>query len=726
MAVRVEVVLAALSLAACAPPDEPVAAACPDGQLVDEDAGGCVPAGCGSGTWGLLDRPEGALHVAPWGDDGDDGSAERPLRTVQEGADEAEGGLVVVAAGTYTENLVLAPGHDGLRLRGRCAELVSIDGSSEDVETIELRGGELWIEGVSVTGGYVGIRVERPGFGPEAELHLARATLRGNEGVGLLVAGSGAISEVEDARLLDTLPTAAGEFGRGISVERGGLLVGRRLWIEGSHEGGFAALGEGTRVHLEGSMIRDTQPLPDGSDGRGIEVFGAASFTGVDLVLEDNRDIGLLAADAGSSVELERVTIRNTRALDQPLPGAGLVAELGATLTGRELLLEGNDANGISIWDAGTTVELADSTVRDTQPWITGGGGRGVEVEAGGRLVADRLDLVGNRSVGLVASGFGTSVELTDCAVLDTSPLPDGSRGRGVEVYQDASLTAERLLVARNRDVGLLVAEGSATAELADSTISGTRATGDSAGGLGVAAQDGGVVRLLSTAVIDCDGPGVYLVAQGALEARDTDLVGNGFAGAVVLDGVLDLRGGSLSASRFHPSEGGGVGILGWSVEGPPRIEADDVRFSDLAGPALYLRGPGSYLLSGCEVTDSGSWPTLPGGVMGVEGVRRRHLPPGEEQEVGLLVAGSTFDQLASDAILLDASSVTLDVEPDSGAANSFDDLVGEAVHWQRCTGVEAPEVLDGSVVAPECSEEARVLGPLLEYSLWLWETGVD
>ena len=129
----VAVVLVACPPPAPAPTPEPEAP-CPTGQLLDEagDEPVCVPEACGIGPWG--DEADANLFDAT-GADGGDGSQERPFGSIQEAADAMGsdgGGVLAIAGGTYVENLALDAAHDGVVLAGRCAELVTIDGSGAE------------------------------------------------------------------------------------------------------------------------------------------------------------------------------------------------------------------------------------------------------------------------------------------------------------------------------------------------------------------------------------------------------------------------------------------------------------------------------------------------------------------------------------------------------------------------------------------------------------------
>jgi hypothetical protein len=105
----------------------------------------------------------------------------------------------------------------------------------------------------------------------------------------------------------------------------------------------------------------------------------------------------------------------------------------------------------------------------------------------------------------------------------------------------------------------------------------------------------------------------------------------------------------------------------------------------------------------------------VPGGVFAGEGVTRRS----EADGAGLLVEGNSFSSLGGDALLLDASSATV-------ADNGYEDVVGLDVYVQRCAEVLPPLVDGADAAEPWCQSVAWETAPLLEYAIYLYETGLE
>lgn len=682
----------------------------------------------------------------------------------QETGEYGRGVMVQESATLVARELSVLDNHD-------IGVFASGAGTGVEMRDFEVQGTRLGPQGASGRG----IAVQEG-----AALLASAGVVHANHDFGLFVSGSGATAEVEDVEIRDTWPLPDGTFGRGVGVQGGARLIAGGLLLDANHDVGIVASDLGTSVELADLVVRNTQPLPDGRSGSGLVAQGGASVVLARAVLEGNRGFGILAAEEGTVVDLASVVVRDTspppagteaagvlvqggarlaatglsieRSLGVGLgaTGSGSVVEVqdaqvldtaeqgdgtwsegilvdeGARLSASDLAVEGTRGIGILAFSTGSVLELEGATVRDTDELVDGTCGWGIALIEGAALVARDLLLERNRGVAMSLMSPGTSAEFAGAVIRDTRPHPDGTFGRGIEVVEGARLVAEDLLVDGNHDVGMAVNGLGSTAVLSDSTISSTLGATDGVSGIGLVVQDDALVTASSLVLQGNDGPGAYVYLGGTLEAWDSSLAHNGFAGVAVFHAALRLEGGTVSESIAHPSEGGGVGVFGWDVWGSPDIEAVGVTFIDLPGPALYLRGQGRYRARGCRVEGSGTFPWLPGGVLAVEGVGRWEPVGVGDLFRGLLLEGNEFAALPGDAILLDGSSATLLADPVSGEANSFPGVGGEPLIWQRCGTMDPPEVLDGSVPEPSCGSPARALGPLLEYRLWLAEGEVQ
>ena len=320
----------------------------------------------------------------------------------------------------------------------------------------------------------------------------------------------------------------------------------------------------------------------------------------------------------------------------------------------------------------------------------------------GAELVADGLVLTENTSTGLSVSD--ATATLDNVSILDTAVGPDGLGGQGLAVQNAAVVLVTGSEIAGNSTTSVLASDG-AYVELTGTAVVGTRATARPGGGVGLQPQAGGEIRVDDVAVRDCTGPGVYLVNGGAITGRDLRLSGNRFAGAVVFNGVLDVDELSVTDTLPDPEEQLAMGIFTSSEVGDPEVSLRDAALSGHPAGCVVLRGAGSFSLRRAQLSACGTSGLVPA-LYAMEGVAR-----GEDSATnpGLLLAGSRFESLPGDAIVLDASSALLVADAETGAANSFADIGGEHLWQQGCDAPEEVVVLDGSVVPPVCGS-TRVL----------------
>ena len=308
-----------LLLLACAEP-APETSPCPDGQVQDS-TGACLPAACGSDTWPAASGA--VVHVDAAGSSGGDGSAPAPFVRVQDGLDAAAAlgdSTVLVAAGTYAETLSLGSDHDGVRLRARCAELVTIDGSLASagavltVTTTARRRPSVDIAGLTLTGGAAGgVRVT------DADLTLTDVVVRDNDALGIL--GTGAGLTLQDVDVLDTRATRT-EQGVALGVQADSTLYVRGGEVARNASAGIYA--DGSTADLEGVHVHDNGNV-------GIGSVAGANVTGRGLRVE--RHVALGAYADASSLTLTDSRIAEVTADGEGNFGFGVAAEGRATVT---------------------------------------------------------------------------------------------------------------------------------------------------------------------------------------------------------------------------------------------------------------------------------------------------------------------------------------------------------------------------------------------------------
>ncbi len=565
-----------------------------------------------------------------------------------------------------------------------------------------------------------------------ATLTANGCTIQGNSGVGVFVAGAGAVADLVDTGILDTRPSPDGRYGVGAWVELGAALTGSRCTVEGNTGDGVFASGVGSTVALQDTAVLNTLSGPDGTTGAGVWVEGGATLSAQRCVVQGNTEVGVLARSAGALVDLADSQILDTQPIADGTVGLGIAVQDGAMLSATGCTVQGNSEFGVLASDAATVVELTDTDVLDTSPSRDGTFGRGIGVSSGATLTATRCTIQGNTDLGLavaeagtsvalvdteilntaagpdgsggglwVSSGAnltatgcsfrentgtgvwvneaGTTVDLVDCEVLDTLPGPGDGVGRGIVVSHGAALTGTGCTVQGNTEVGLLADGEGSSSYLADSSVLGTRRGRTAAAAFGAVAQAGAVVRLSESDVSETEGPGVLGTAGGRMELDGVELSENSFAGAMVVAGSIVLRACTIEGTLSDPEWGGGFGVYATAAFGPSTLALADTTVGTHAYAAVWLDGNGTFdlernqLSGGAGVDQNGA--TLHGNAVFAEnGVTAW------DGNTGLLLADNAITGSVAIGVLLDGSSASL-------IGNSWS-TNGTDLRQQACEGV--------------------------------------
>jgi hypothetical protein len=571
-----------------------------DGEV--DEVWACNPGDCGDGTWGILPLDNETLYVNAEAPAGGNGSETAPFDTIQAGADAAAsagGGMVAIAAGTYTENLFLDDSHVSVLLAGRCSDMVVIDGSSgaEEAQAVLFGGGldlcaEVRVTGVTIAGApYGGVGV-MSGY-----MILEHSIVEQNTPFGVFVVGSGRLS-MDTVTIRDNDATSSDTIGFGVAVDTGGSLEADDCVVEANAGIGVSVGTSGSNAILRGGAIRDTRPMSDGTWGQGIVVMAGSGLVLEGTVIESNTGRGLWADGEGTTVSLTDVDVIATSASGDGTAGAGILATDGASVDAENVYLDSNVSAGLFASGDGTYVSLVFGAVLNTS--ASPDTAYGLLIQDGASLDALDCSLEGTEGVGLAATS-AADVVLRHTTVSSTSRPDEGGAGAGLVVDGDARVEGSYLVIRETEGVGFLVQEGSTlscetcsfedsafaggvilggTAELSDSTIAGVEADAVEGGGVGLfAARDDSILVMTDTVVSGQELAAVWLMGGG-----DFELVGN------------TLYGGSLPdyADALVAVDGVGRDAL--------RLEGNTFRD---AGRIAVLLDRSSAQLAGNDYTDN-------------------------------------------------------------------------------------------------------------------------
>jgi len=416
---------------------------------------------------------------------------------------------------------------------------------------------------------------------------------------------SGALTNLDftDVRISDTRSVPdAGKAVHGIGFvvtdPAGAPTIGvTRGIIAQSREYGVLVNGPGPQVLLTDVSVTGTEAV-DAPARSGAILFvnpAPASQPAEGLLtlertkLDDNVDSGASITGPHIELDLNDVSITNTKPLASGEAGAGLLAQNGATLEGKRVQLANNAHSGVAVEGAGTQITLQDLIVNDTQPASASGpSGEGLKVVGGSALI-DHASFLRNAAAGVWAAQAAT-VELKD-VVIDQTQAPSGGSGVGIDVI-GANVTGERVTISNSHGLGLSAALGSQVT-LQDLNISGTQAA--SIAGRGVEVSSGSTVELSVVSITDSQdyallvsGPddktagmlaqfpqAAALPDQTKLSLLDLKVQGTGAGGLAVLPGTnleldtFDIRASS-GAAGLQLVSGATVAVIAGNITGNP------------------------------------------------------------------------------------------------------------------------------------------------------------
>ena len=438
---------------------------CPDGNWHDEEAIRARAPGFDGRVW----------YLAPDGDDESSGGRDAPLRTVSEAHGRAvSGDILALGVGRFDEAIRI---RRRLAIVGACVEQTTVTASpSDDDPVIEATGNkDIAVSDLTVTGARGGIWLRESG-----RAQLRGVSVRETVRAGVAVAGDDARMVLEDVVIADTQGRSGDlNLGYGLDVESGAEAEVVRGFLSGNHDVGVVAIGRGTIVRMEDVVVARTQPdQGNASSGRGVGVNLGATVEVSRVVVHRSHEFGVFVRDAGSRLTGDFLVIEMTqpRRSDGSL-GHGLSVQAGGHAVLSHVVLDRNHDVALLGMDADTEVTVGASLIAATQATPHDGtGGLGVVAQGAARVNLTQAVVDSNHSAGVIAT-FGAQLTLEDIAIVRTQPQPgDGSLGRGIHLTNGATVTVVRGLVDLNHDVGVLATGLGSGLQLTDVAITRTQA----------------------------------------------------------------------------------------------------------------------------------------------------------------------------------------------------------------------------------------------------------
>jgi len=313
-------------------------APCAAGELALPGETACrALADCGSAPWGNVVVTNVTHYVDGSYTVGDsDGSANKPWPTLQEAIDaSSDGGDVSIAEGTYLEDVSISGKQ--LSVKGRCPQLVSIEGTGIALAALSIAAGAdgSSIHTLSLSGAAAGLRVMGSTAITLDAVYVHDTTTHGIDAIlgsnatptELTVTGSlieltrergiyaeGATVTVDSSVVRDTLTltTPGAKQGRGINArdepmtQTPSALTLRNSIVIRSRE--VSVMVHASDAVIEASLVRDTLPGTDDRFGRAMSLQrDATSARAANVSI--SQSVVESAVDGGIVISASDVTI---------------------------------------------------------------------------------------------------------------------------------------------------------------------------------------------------------------------------------------------------------------------------------------------------------------------------------------------------------------------------------------------------------------------------------
>ncbi len=496
----------------CAP-DMPKTA-CLDGNVAVPGDSSCHEvAECGTGTWGNIVTDANTHYVDKNYVGPSDGSINQPHKNIVAAINAApDGGIVAVAAGTYSEYVIIY--NKKVLLRGRCPSMVNIvvPGSFQVAPIYVSNGGGSEISGLQISSSDVGMVIENStgvlvdklwihdntsyglylqrAMGP-TEVTVTNALFERNTEQSIVVRGSKLV--LDKSLVRDTTPDSNG-YGYAIyayeddNVSADVLVTGSVF--ERNGEGDVVMYG--SKLLVQGSVFRD--PIDVNSQIATSSIAATTQLnTPSEVTIQGSVFERVIASGVGaidSSVTVENATFVDLE-IDSKGGTAAAIGSFGSTVLVKNSAIVG--AKGAGIISTGSQFTIESTAVSNTSVDGNGEGAALVFQPSLDDKVPSNATIKGSLIEATLGAGIfliGSTADIQSTVVFDTEQLPDGRLGHGVSAMLSptgtlrSDLTLRRSLIEKSQGAGVYVQ--ASTAKLAGVVVNNSALDETAPHGIGV------------------------------------------------------------------------------------------------------------------------------------------------------------------------------------------------------------------------------------------------
>ena len=394
--------------------------------------------------------------------------------------------------------------------------------------------------------------------------------------------------------------TVVARGGEAVRVTPGSLvaLADCRVVVAGEAKAGVVVDG-GSAVLEETAIVRD--PDCTGGGTTGIAASGGADVEIRYSHLWDHTQAGVLARDAGTVVELVESSVAGP--VDGPEQDAGFGVDAGdeAKVVIKGCALDGCSVSAILACD-GANVQVQGSVMINTRGDTEHEHGHGARAVSGGAVRLTRTVVERDRDVGVVVEGLNSSLELDTVSIRHIREGRFGFKGKGLQVAAGATVKGSQLLVEECKNSGVEIANRT-VADFEYLVVRGIKVDESGLKSRGVHVESGSQVRLRQCVIQGNESRGLIVGAEGAVVEMDRCALIDNYAGPDGFwgQGAVIGKGGLLVASGLLVSGNTENGIALQSSDS--LLELTDSIIRNTKGLSWTGAGVGLYAEFGGEAT---------------------------------------------------------------------------------------------------------------------------
>ncbi|MEO7111522.1 MAG: right-handed parallel beta-helix repeat-containing protein [Polyangiaceae bacterium] len=365
--------------------------------------------------------------------------------------------VIAVDSGTYAESVQIS---QSVSIIGKCAANVIIDGSSGGiVQGVSVNGANpVSISGITIHGAFIGLSVE-----PKGVLTLSHSILDSNYGVGISMESGTGNATLDDVVIRNTQGQT--EPGFGINEQASSVLAITNTELTGNHDTALR-VSSNSKVTIANSVISHTSEYTGYEYGRGLVVQSGGSADVSTTTFFENMENGIVLNAA--TAKLTQIVVRDTNMLPGGAYGRGIDAFDQGNFTLDSSTISNNHDAGIII--VNSTATVTKTVVQNTQLNGSGTFGRGFAVQEGSHLTMEGCAILQSHESGMAIFSANTIATISKTFIQGTLFNGDGTIGYGIVGIDGPAMTVQNSEIDSCAGTGLAFA--GAAGILASSVIS--------------------------------------------------------------------------------------------------------------------------------------------------------------------------------------------------------------------------------------------------------------